>query len=373
LPRIRAIDVTITGWGPFRIGLLALLVLGLLLVVREARQRRTWRTLLSAGLVVVLLAANVLTAVNSYYGYFRTLGQALGVVRDLQPQSALDRATVPANGIVVRLPVPGNRSGFAARDAYVYVPPAWFHTPKPILPVVMLLHGLPGDPSGWVTSGEAQTAADAYARDHDGRAPILVMPDILGGFDNDTECVDSVRGNVETYLTEDVPATVVPRLGAAPPGPQWAVAGFSLGGMCSLMLALRHPDLFPTFGDYGGLLGPRTGDDNDIGTTVADLFAGDEQAFQAHEPRTLLSRRRYAGTAGWFEMGADDTLTRGSAQELAPLARAAGIETCFVVVPGFGHVGEVWRRALRDSLPWLAARTGLTPQQPSDTSKCQKL
>ncbi len=197
--------MTITGWGPFRIGLLVLLVLGLLLVVREARKRRTWRTLLSAGLVAVLLTANVLAAVNSYYGHFRTLGQALGVVRDLQPQSALDRTTVPANGIVVRLPVPGNRSGFAAR-------------------------------------------ADAYARDHDGGAPILVMPDILGGFDNDTECVDSARGNVETYLTEDVPATVVPRLSTAPPGPQWAVAGFSLGGMCSLMLALRHPDLFPTNG-----------------------------------------------------------------------------------------------------------------------------
>ena len=364
--------MTITGWGPFRIGLLALLVLGLLLVVREARKRRTWRTLLGAGLVLVLLTANTLAAVDSYYGYFRTLGEALGVVRNLEPLSALDRTTVPAHGIVVQLPVPGNRSGFAARDAYVYVPPAWFHAPKPTLPVVMLLHGLPGDPSGWVTSGEAQTTADAYARAHDGRAPILVMPDILGGFDNDTECVDSVRGDVETYLTVDVPATVVPRLGAAPPGPQWAVAGFSLGGMCSLVLALRHPDLFPTFGDYGGLLGPRTGDDNDVGTTVADLFAGDEQAFQAHEPRTLLSRRRFDDSAGWFEMGGDDSLTRDSAQELAPLSRAAGIETCFVVVPGFGHVGEVWRRALRDSLPWLAARTGLTPPRPSDTSKCQK-
>src|ERR671912_205513 len=123
--------------------------------------------------------------------------------------------------------------------------------------------------------------------------------------------------------------------------------------------ALRHPDLFPTFGDYGGLLGPRTGDDNDVGTTVADLFAGDEEAFQAHDPRTLLSRRRFAGTAGWFEMGAEDTLTRGSARELVPLARAAGVETCFVVVPGFGHVGEVWRRAP----PGLAALAG-RPHRP---------
>jgi S-formylglutathione hydrolase FrmB len=220
---------------------------------------------------------SVLAAVNSYYGYFRTLGEALGVVRNLEPLSALDRATEPEHGIVVRLPVPGNRSGFAARDACVYVPPAWFTTPKPTLPVVMLLHGLPGDPSGWVTSGEAQTTGDAYARQHDGRAPILVMPDILGGFDNDTECVDSARGNLETYLTVDVPATVVSRFGTAEPGDGWAVAGFSLGGMCALILALRHPDLFPTFGDYGGLLGPRTGDDNDVGTTVADLFAGDSR------------------------------------------------------------------------------------------------
>lgn len=312
--------------------------------------------------MLVLFLANVLAGVNAYYGYFRTLGEALGIVRNLEPLSALERTTAPDHGIVVQLPVPGTRSGFDARDAYVYVPPAWFATPRPALPVVLLLHGLPGDPSAWVTSGEAQLTADAFAAAHGGRAPILVLPDILGSFDNDTECVDSPRGAVETYLTVDVPATVVPRLGSAPPGPQWAVAGFSLGGMCALLLGLRHPAELPTFADYGGLVGPRTGDDNEVGMTVDDLFGGSRPAFEAHEPGVLLRQRRYPDSGGWFEFGDKDALARESADTLVPLARAAGIRTCVVVVPRYGHVGEVWRRAFRDSLPWLAARTGLTDE-----------
>jgi pimeloyl-ACP methyl ester carboxylesterase len=248
---------------------------------------RGWRRILGVALTLQLLVINVAVAVNARYGYYGTLADAFGVAADLSPISALDRDGVPAEGVVVTLPIPGTTSGFAARDAYVYVPPAWFE-----------------------------------------------------------------------------------RLMTAPPGRQWAVAGFSLGGMCGLMLALRHPDLFQTFGDYGGLLGPRSGDDNTVSTTGDDLFGGSATAFQDHEPSTLLGRRSYAGMGGWFQVGGDDAGPSEAARQLAPLARRAGIATCQVVMSGLGHVGAVWRAAFQDSLPWMSARLGLTRESPSDTAKC---
>ena len=164
----------------------------------------------------------------------------------------------------------------------------------------MLLHGTPGDPTDWVEAGQAQATADAWAARHGGVAPVLVMPDINGTFTDDTECVDSPLGQVETYLTVDVPAAVRTNLGTLPPGPAWAIAGLSEGGSCAIMLALRHPDLFATFGDFSGLAGPRAGETNDdTADTVAQLFGGSQQAFAAHEPADLLASSRFPHTGGW--------------------------------------------------------------------------
>ena len=111
------------------------------------------------------------------------------------------------------------------------------------------------------------------------------MPDINGSLTADTECVDSPVGNAETYLTVDVPTAVQQRFGTTPPGRSWALAGLSEGGACAIMLALRHPDLFSTFGDFGGLSGPRVGEsDTDTDPTVAELFGGSRQEFAAHDP-----------------------------------------------------------------------------------------
>jgi S-formylglutathione hydrolase FrmB len=126
------------------------------------------------------------------------------------------------------------------------------------------------------------------------------MPDVNGSLTADTECVDSPRGNVETYLTVDLPEFVHSRFFTQPPGRSWGIGGFSEGGTCSIMLALRHPDVFSTFADYSGLLGPRTGSTNAIGNTVAVLFHGSQQDFDDHEPRYLLTHHRYhRSVAGW--------------------------------------------------------------------------
>ena len=86
----------------------------------------------------------------------------------------------------------------------MYLPPAWFAHPRPALPVLELLHGTPGSPNDWTRGASIDVLVDRWAARHGGRAPIVIMPDVNGGFLADTECADGVAGNAETYLVVDV-------------------------------------------------------------------------------------------------------------------------------------------------------------------------
>lgn len=368
-------DISLSSWWPFGT---VLLVLGVLVVVAAVfLVRRAVSRVVLAVLSVVLMLASAAVAVNAYYGYYPTLGEALGGAQPdegslADAEAAADAGALPSTGQVVPIDLQGTTSGFVPRQAFVYLPPAWFARPRPALPVVLLLHGSPGDPTNWTEGGNAQATADAWAAAHAGVAPVLVMPDINGSVAGDTECVDGPAGNAETYLTVDVPAAVQQSFGTLPTGKDWAIAGLSEGGACSIMLALRHPDKFVAFGDYGGLAGPRVGETNaDTADTVTQLFGGSQQQFAAHEPANLLANQHFPGLGAWFQVGTDDAQPLAATEQLAPLTRAAGISTCVVTVPGAGHTFDVWTAAFRDSLPWMAARLGLVPASPTQTSSCQ--
>ena len=345
------------------VALLVVLGLVLLLRTRVGRFTRLGRTLVVL-VTSVLLLLGAGAGINAHFDYFRTLGDVMGLPPSDEVELAelLSRTDRPAQGVVTTTVLPGKESGFRARPGTIYVPPAWFARPRPELPVVMLLHGTPGTPQDWLDGGQAAATADAYAAAHAGTAPILVMPDINGTLDADSECVDGPAGRVETYLTVDVPAFVEQVFHTAAPGRGWAVAGLSEGGSCSLVLALRHPDLFATFGDYAGLAGPRAGDTNaDTASAVSQLFGGSPQAFAAHEPADLLAARRFPHLGGWFEVGDADAEPYAAVRTLVPAARRAGIATCEVVVPGGGHTFDVFSQAFSDSLPWIAGRVGAGP------------
>ncbi|MEJ2886607.1 alpha/beta hydrolase [Actinomycetospora aeridis] len=359
------IDITTDSFLVAGAILALVVVVGLALILRTRLGRLSGVGKIAlASLTTVLLLIGSGASVNAHFDYFRTLGDVLGLPPsdEVELAALLARTDRPDRGIVTTMAIPGRASGFAGRPAMVWVPPAWFARPRPSLPVVMLLHGTPGTPQDWLDGGQAGATADAYAAAHGGTAPILVMPDVNGTIDGDSECVDGPGGRVETYLTADVPRFVTDVFHAAAPGRAWAVAGLSEGGSCSLMLALRHPDLFATFGDYAGLAGPRAGDTNaDTASAVAQLFGGSQAAFLAHEPAALLAARRYPELGGWFEVGDADPEPYAAVGTVVPAARRAGITTCEVVVPGGGHTFAVFSQAFSDSLPWIAGRVGAGP------------
>ncbi len=340
---------------------------------------RGWAHRALSVIGVSLLAVTTLGSLDAAYGTYPTLGRLvhLQAVQRTEPgalAAIAHRASasghLPSKGALVVEHIPSTVSGFAAKDAYVYLPPAWFGSPRPALPTLILLPGEPGSPADWTVSGDADSTADAYAAAHHGMAPIIVMPDPNGFATADTECVNSKFGNAETYLTVDVPAFARSTFGAASGPRALAIAGLSAGGTCSIMLALRHPDEFATFATFSGFAAPTYLNDG-IPQTITILFGGSRQSFDAHDPLLLLRQHRYPGLAGWFAVGDQDAVPSHAQSELVPAAQAAGIDTCAAVIPG-GHDFAVWRQAFADALPWLAWRLGLAADQPRVAATCTK-
>lgn len=323
-------------------------------------RRAGWRRGLSLA-SIPLLALFGADQVNAHYAYLPTLGDAVGLPLHGQVSAgslaSLRDTSEPVadnHGVVVPLPIAGTVSHFAARRAFVWLPPVYFSPNRPALPVVMMLAGVPGDPSNMLRAGHAGTFAADYARAHGGLAPILVFPDQNGAFTNDTECVDGPRGNAETYLTVDVPRAVEHRFHTATDPARWAIVGFSEGGTCALTLALAHPDEFRVFVDIAGDVRPNAASGPDAPRrTIGRLYGGDATEWSAHDPITLLRSRSARHVSGRIVAGRDDHRASEAARVLVDAARRAHVRVTFEQLPGTHSFGVVVR-TLRVELPRVA-------------------
>jgi S-formylglutathione hydrolase FrmB len=375
-----AVWLTLRIWQPFpdalpwrvwlwgALGTLAL-VAG---VVGFSLGRWWYRVLVPFAVVLVILCAAM--KINVVYAYRPTLAGVLGV----PAAYAIDFAQVPASlpltepgpdgtvasgwtppsdlpsgGRVATVPIPGTVSGFPARPAEVYLPPAYLVSPRPRLPVLVLVGGQPGDVSDWLQAGELVKIMDRYASEHHGLAPIVVLPDATGSSFGNPLCLDSTLGNVQTYLAEDVPAWVSTHLQASD---RRAIGGFSYGGTCALQLATNRPDVYPTFLDMSGQAEPSLGDH---AQTVAAAF-GDrpdpEAAYQAVNPMRRLPQVR--GIAGRLVVGRDDHVYGPQAHRVVDSAQAAGLDVTLTMTGGI-HSWTVAKDGLVAELPWVSRRTGL--------------
>jgi S-formylglutathione hydrolase FrmB len=263
---------------------------------------------------------------------------------------------MPHHGAVIHVRIPPTHSGFSARAAWVYLPPAYLSSRRPLLPLLVALSGDPGTPRDWLDGGQLAQQMDKWTATHQGLGPVVVMPDWLGAVTANPLCMDSALGRDDTYLARDVPEWAISALQVDPATTRWAVAGFSSGGTCALQLAVAHPSLFPTFIDMSGQREPTLGG---RARTVAATFGGNVAAFDAVDPLHELARHRYPGTAGLVAVGAQDNFFRPQARAVAAAARAAGMSITYRAFPGT-HSWSVWHAAFSQALPWLAARMGLS-------------
>lgn len=348
-----------------------------------------WRRALSVAVVPLCVVCAGL-AVNTWTGYLPTVEalwqRATGA--ELRGQVDLDTALTmrrggerPPHGLLVPVQIPTDASGFRARPELVYLPPAWFAPDAPPFPVVVMVGGEFGWPADWPTAGGAKRTADDFAAAHGGNAPILVFVDTSGQFSNDTECVNGPRGMAADHLTKDVVPYVTSTFSANPDPSRWGIVGWSAGGTCAVMTTVMHPELFQTFVDMDGQLGPNAGSQPQ---TIARLFGGDAAAFAQFDPATVVRKHGpYSGVAGWFAVSESGPVVHqpgqpGPAPDIDPptnpeshtavanylcaTVSAAGIE-CSVVPHGGDHTFPSAAEVFAKALPWLAGRL-FTPGVP---------
>ena len=331
----------------------AAVVAGLGVVVVNLIRTRWWRKVVAVVAVLVFALAGGL-ALNRDGSVYQNLSQALGLdevpalpaTATAPPSASTEFDTtlwstwkapsdLPATGRYGSVSIPGTVSHFPARDAVVYLPPAALVANAPALPVMIMMSGQPAEPSSVVTAGHLVETLDAFAAKNHGLAPIVVVPDQLSADAHNPMCVDGVLGNSATYITTDVVDYMTSHFHVASGPRAWAVGGFSQGGTCSIQFAASRPDLFSTFIDVSGELGPSIGDEK---TTIDQGFAGNRAAYEAAQPQAIMAKHGpYADTAAFFAVGATDGPYGQIMTVNSAAAAKAGMAVTRYVSPGSGH------------------------------------
>ncbi|MFC9352351.1 alpha/beta hydrolase [Arthrobacter sp. NPDC057013] len=332
--------------------------------------RTPWRRKIAAVAAVALFISTAALGINAGYGLNTTLGALLDLNttghlalpkldrKPVSPQPLWKTwkapAGMPESGRSGTVTIPATASGFRARDAHLYLPPAALVPNPPELPVLVMMMGQPGGPE---QDKSSVRELNALARQNHGLAPIMLTIDQLGNPFNNPVCVDSDIGKVYTYVTKDVVNYIRTNLNVDPRRAEWAVGGYSNGGECALSFGAKRPDLFGTILDISGELKPLNGTEEH---TVSVIFKGNRAAFAAEEPANIMKARRYSDELAIFTSGSLDRVYGPQAAAAAQDAQAAGMRTRSFVGNGVGHRGDALDFGVRTGLPLLCPRFGLT-------------
>lgn len=333
-------------------------VVGLWRMVRWVK-----RFALAGSLVVAVLGVALMG--NVWVHYLPTVASAADAALGRGPahetslarmHAMKQRGTVPSQGVTFVLPR-DSRDTFGARTEYVYVPPAWFAAGSRPTDVFLMMGGVINTPRDWIVSGGAIETANAYARTHSGRAPIMVFVDTTGGLSNDTECVNGPRGQAETHIVTAVPQRLRSALGAGGPL-RFVPVGWSMGGTCAVTLAARHPQLFDRFVAISADRAPNSGGTTE---TVRGLYGGKRTELATHDPVAIFSGAPATAKFGHAQALLAAACTQRPCAEapegktvtaLADAARRAGVAVTAVYRPG-RHNWSFAARVLRSALEWL--------------------
>jgi enterochelin esterase-like enzyme len=260
---------------------------------------------------------------------------------------------LPATGTIGAVHIPPSVSGFAARAAQVYLPPAALVANAPALPFVLMMMGQPGDPDAGPIGG----VLDRFAAAHNGLAPIVVVADQLGDPDVDSLCLDTAQyGNVETYLERDVVGWAQANLHIESDRVAWTVAGFSNGGQCAISLASKYPDVWGNVVSASGTPYPGIESEADV---LQEVFGDDQDAYDAIKPATVMANTTYPDTTAIFTVGSNDDFIRANLKDLSNDARAEGMHVTYREVPGEGHTTGALIGGLTRAFEVLYPRLGL--------------
>jgi enterochelin esterase-like enzyme len=327
--------------------------------------------------------------VNKFYGYYQSWDDAW---RDLTNQAPASVARVPdlgdrldqvlneavkkrqarKNGFALETVLAGAKSNIT-RQGMIYLPPQYFQRPYAAqrLPVIELIHGAPGNPGDYEGRLKISGMFRKLIAAHKAKPAVLVIPDVGGGPDRATQCLNTVGGEQdETYVAYDVPDLVASRLRVEPPGPAWEIAGFSEGGYCAANLALRHPDRYGISASLSGYYEPLR--HNRLPQPI-DPFAGNKALRDANSPLKVLGQPRLNGRMPkfWVMTGSGVQVDLVQAQAFVDLVKRFQPDVPFMIVKGGQHNYGAWREAFPKMFEWATPRLwNATPCRPGPGLTC---
>jgi S-formylglutathione hydrolase FrmB len=254
------------------------------------------------------------------------------------------RNTAGEQGTVQHLEVRGP-SDHQPHDVWVWRPPG---TDSSLIPVLYVLHGVPGAASDPFQHGLAKILDDRLRA---GYPPFVVAsPDGNGEHYYDSEWADSAGGSdeVESRLLDAViPAVEGSHLRDES---HRAIAGFSMGGYGAMNIAMRHPSLFGQIVSIAGYFHP----DDESG-----IFQGEGNLIAANDPDEHVPNVRGKHILLCEDQSDGFPLIQGQAASFDKLLAADRIPATVRITPGqhdwdyaigalngsFGFLAEGWRQS----------------------------
>lgn len=248
-------------------------------------------------------------------------------------------AHIPADtsqGAYIPFTLDGQVSG-ETYDVLVWLPASYFQDKNRFFPVIMAFPGYPGSPQTYVSDLQmGQRINDAVATG-DMQDAVVVIPDVMPGT-TDTECVDGTQGgknspahHTETFIAQDLVGWIQQNLRTIDEPGAWATSGYSAGGWCSSMIAVRHPDIFGASLNQSGYFAP--------------IYSNGQQRNNQNDSRYLLAERVKEDKPNvniYFFASDDDPLAM---EDLPGFVAAVTPPTSVVVetIRTGGHRADVWK------------------------------
>lgn len=199
-------------------------------------------------------------------------------------------------------------------------------------PVLIQLHGLTEDASGWIQRSNLVRYVEGYPF-------LVVLPD--GGTSGYLNWRDSGRfakGRYEDLIVTDIAGHV--RRHFKVTAGAWAIGGLSMGGYGAMRLGLKYPELFASIWAHSSAF--HIGDVVDPGM-VEDV--ADASVFR-HAERAAA---RGTSRAIAFDCGVDDEGLIDHNRKLHALMTTLGLPHHYAEHPG-GHTWEYWDAHVREAL-----------------------
>lgn len=256
------------------------------------------------------------------------------------------------------------KSGILDREVnYSIYLPAGYESSNRRYPVLYLLHGFTDDETGWTQFGEVKTIADRASQKVAVTPMIIVMPDAGKSW-----YINNHDGSVryEDFFVDEFISHIDDTYRTRPEKQFRAVSGLSMGGYGTLIMAMKHPDLFAAAAPLSA--GVSTDEEiinmsadnwnNVFGVPYGEDIEGEDRLSDHYLENSILNivetgdREKLGSVRYYIDCGDDDFLIEGNmALHAAMIDKEVQHE--FRVRDG-GHTWTYWRTALPEVLKFVS-------------------